>query len=289
MTIIVTALFPKHVVQVSDRKLSWSRGKSIVRQEDKWNKATVFGDWATIAYTGPARLPDQRTDQWITETISPTTAVDEALNFLWEGANERLREKQWNPPDLAIIVAGWMEEAGKLEPFRAAISNYLLPDGKIGPARDEFNVLLSRQREPGLGIYIAGRNMPRRDVMTMGRTLKRAFRRGVSMPALAMTIVNAARGLHDLWIGESFNAVIVPQPVPGRPFRSLIGGMQSGPQVDMPVALYFPGPNAGPEYVMPNFAGGGMAFTDISVIPRALTPDEITGRYRAGRPMPPQF
>jgi hypothetical protein len=286
MTIIVTALFPKHVLQVSDRKLSWARGKAIVQQEDRWNKAIVFGDWATIAYTGPARLPDQRTDQWITETISRTTMVDQAINELWEKANDRLQQKQWNPPELAIVVAGWMQDAGKVEPFRAAISNYLLPEGKHGPARDQFNVLMSRQQEAGLGIYIAGRNMPRRNFMMMGRTLKRAYRRGVSMPTMAEVIVNAARGLHDRWIGESFNAVIVPEPVPGRPFRGMIGASQGGPQPDLPLALYFPGPNAGPEYVMPNFGGGGMAVTDISVIPRALTAEEVAERYRAGPPMP---
>ena len=286
MTIIVTALFQSHVIQVSDHKLSWYKGKNLVRQEDRWNKATVFGDWATIAYTGPARLPDQRTDQWITETISLTTSVDEAINLLWEAANDRHRRKQWNPPELAIVIAGWMQDGDQLQPFRAAITNYLLPDGQHGPAREQFNVLLSRQQEAGLGIYIAGRDMPRRDVMTMGRTLKRAFRRGVSMPTMAKVMVTAARGLHNRWIGESFNAVIVPRPVPGRPFQGVIGAMQGGPQPDNPLALYFPGPNAEPDYVMPNFGGGGLAITDFSVIPRALTAAEIAERYRAGRPKP---
>src|SRR5450759_1615313 len=239
MTIIVTALFPRHVIQVSDRKLSWLKGKTMVRQEDRWNKATVFGDWATIAYTGPARLPGQRTDQWITETISRTTSVDEAIQLLLEGANDRLHRKEWNPPELAIVVAGWIQDADKLQPFRAAISNYLLPEGKHGPARDEFNVLLSRQQDAGLGIYVAGRDMPRPDVMTMGRTLKRAFNGGVSMPTMAKVMVDAARGLHDRWIGDSFNAVIVPKPVPGRPFQGVIGAMQGRPQPDSPTALYF--------------------------------------------------
>jgi hypothetical protein len=288
LTIIVTALLPDHVIQVSDRKLTWSRGTKVVRQEDRWNKATVFGDWATIAYTGPARLPDQRTDQWVTETISPVTAVDEAINRLWQGANERLKLNQWNPRELAIIVAGWMEDAGKVDPFRAAISNFLLPEQEIGPARDTFDVLMSRQTQAGLGIYVAGRTMPRPAVNALGRTLRRGFKRGISMPAVAMAMVTAARNLNDRWIGESFNAVIVPRPVPGRPFRTVVGGMQSGPNLDNPMALYFPGANAGPEYVMPNFGGAGMALTDISVIPRALSPEEVAARYRAGRPVPRQ-
>jgi hypothetical protein len=99
LTIIVTALLPDHVIQVSDRKLTWSVGTKVVRQEDRWNKATVFGDWATIAYTGPARLSDQRTDQWITETISPVTAVDEAI--CCNGVNHRLTASQSSYSKLA--------------------------------------------------------------------------------------------------------------------------------------------------------------------------------------------
>jgi hypothetical protein len=286
MTIVLTALFPLHVVQVSDRMLSWISAGKVTRQEDRWNKATVFGDWATIAYTGPARLPDQRTDQWITETISPFTQVDQAINRLREEADRRMQANEWNPPELAIVVAGWMEDGNKVEPFRAAISNYLVPNGKVSAVRSTFDILLSRPEQPGLAIYVAGRNMPRKNVSLMGRTMRRTYRRHASMSTMARILVDGARALKDRFIGDSFNAVILPRPVQGRPVQTLFGAMQGTGHPDVPLGLYFPGGGAGPEFVMPNVGGGGSAFTDISVLPRALTAEEVGERYRAGPPLP---
>jgi hypothetical protein len=271
---------------VSDRKLTWVKNSAIVHEEDVWNKATVFCRSATIAYTGPARIQDQRTDQWIADAIAPCTNIDEALERLRAGATDHLSRGHWNPRGLAIVAAGWRREHGQTVPFRAAISNYLEPGGQTGPLRDSFAVLMSNQLAPGLGIYVAGRDMPRTNTLRMGRSIKRGYERRISMKTVARTMIEVARELHDPYVGESFNSVVVPLPS-NESARDVFEAMMEGPKPNIPTSYYFPAAGAYPEYVIPNFACAGFQMTDIIVHPRALTPEEIAERYRAGRPLPP--
>jgi hypothetical protein len=65
MTLIITAMSPYRVIQVSDRRLTLPGGKL---HDDKANKAvTVRCDDAyfSVAYTGLARVRDKRTRTWI--------------------------------------------------------------------------------------------------------------------------------------------------------------------------------------------------------------------------------
>lgn len=286
MTMILTAVLPRYIVQVSDRKLTWSINGQVVLQEDRWNKATVFVDKATIAFAGPARLPIERTDQWIAETISATTTVDEALELLWEGATERLARGEWNPPGLAIVCARWKEIDGVLLPGRTVITDYMDQGGAAGRLRDHFYVLDSTQIEPGLSLYAAGQPLPFDKVRTLGRRIKAAYEHGVSMRLIAEIVVSVMRDLRNPLVGESFNAVVLPKPLLGRPVQALLDTVRQGPNLTAPTVYYFAGPSAAAEYVLPNLVGGGLAVTDITVHARAMTAEEVAARYRAGRPLP---
>ena len=75
MTLIITAMSPHRVVQVSDRRLTLPGGKLY---DDEANKAVTVGcgdAYFSVAYTGLARLRDKstrrwiRTDEWIANSL----------------------------------------------------------------------------------------------------------------------------------------------------------------------------------------------------------------------------
>ena len=75
MTLIITALSPDKVVQVSDRKLTYASGKTYTEAANK--AVTVWCDDAyfSVAYTGLAHIHDKearlrkRTDKWIAHSL----------------------------------------------------------------------------------------------------------------------------------------------------------------------------------------------------------------------------
>lgn len=65
MTLIITAMWPHRIVQVSDRRLTLPGGKLY---DDEANKAVTVGcddAYFSVAYTGLASLRDKRTRTWI--------------------------------------------------------------------------------------------------------------------------------------------------------------------------------------------------------------------------------
>ena len=288
MTIVASILLPTHVVQVSDRMLTWQVGNKVVRQEDKWNKATVFGDRASIAYTGVARLPDQRTDQWITETLMNETDVGMAMTTLAAAADERLRLGQFKPAGLTVVFAGWSERASnETWPAVGLITNTMTQQGTATQPRSKFDVFSLEYHDPNvLEIHTAGQVLPASSKRTLSRGIKNLVTKGKSPAAVARLTITKINEMKNPYIGRSFLAVVLPRPVAGRPFTGLVGAVQSGPHPNAPCSYFFPTPKAEPTYVMPNITGGGTAFTDISVIPRALTAEEVKARFEAGRPKP---
>ncbi len=287
MTIVVSLLFPTHVVQVSDRMLTFQVGSKTVRQEDKWNKATVFGDRAAIAYTGAARVPDQRTDQWITETLMNVTDVGQAMALLAAAADDRLKRGQIRPPGLTVVFAGWSEQLGQMWPAVGLVTNILTPAGASTAPRPKFDMFSYESHVGGqLGIHVAGQPMPINAKNALARSVKNAVAKGTSMAAVARLTAMKITEMRNPYVGQSFLAVVLPRPVAGRPASTLVGAVQTGPHPDSPCSYFFPAPGADPLYVMPNITGGGVAITDISVIPRALTPEEVKAHFRAGPPKP---
>jgi len=268
--------------------LTWQVGNKVVRQEDKWNKATVFGDRASIAYTGVARLPDQRTDQWITETLMNETDVGMAMTTLAAAADERLRLGQFKPAGLTVVFAGWSERASnETWPAVGLITNTMTQQGTATQPRSKFDVFSLEYHDPNvLEIHTAGQVLPASSKRTLSRGIKNLVTKGKSPAAVARLTITKINEMKNPYIGRSFLAVVLPRPVAGRPFTGLVGAVQSGPHPNAPCSYFFPTPKAEPTYVMPNITGGGTAFTDISVIPRALTAEEVKARFEAGRPKP---
>jgi hypothetical protein len=159
MTLVISLITREHVVQVSDRKLVWLRGRQIVEEDDHRNKAVVWCNRLAFAYTGFAELgKDHRTDLWIAgelgewgQSIPPDgQSQDALLAALAKAAARELSSAPWRdvPRDRrqhAIVAAGWAcFDGGDFEPYIATLSNYGGKPGNPTPAQDHFEAGVQR-------------------------------------------------------------------------------------------------------------------------------------------------
>src|SRR4051794_20829200 len=98
MTLMISVITDKAVLQVSDRRLIWLEADGSTRpMNDNKNKAVVFGKRMVFAYTGLANLGPrrQRTDEWLAEEIRQAIqgpgSQDEILEHIARKATERLQ------------------------------------------------------------------------------------------------------------------------------------------------------------------------------------------------------
>lgn len=79
MTLALACISQNHVVQVSDRRLTWITGSHAGKvADDSQNKALVVCNRFTLAYTGLAQVANQKTDEWVLDIaagINPTSAL----------------------------------------------------------------------------------------------------------------------------------------------------------------------------------------------------------------------
>lgn len=124
MTLIITVLTRKHVVQVSDRRITtiYPNGKTTVAS-DNGNKAIyVIGADChfAVSYTGLARIADQPTDDWLSGKISSANTdfqPYERLKAVVEGpAITELKRFAQQPTggriDTTIVMAGFRASPG---------------------------------------------------------------------------------------------------------------------------------------------------------------------------------
>lgn len=150
MTLVVSLTSPEQVVQVSDRRLVWIRGRQIVDEDDDRNKAVVWCNRLTVAYTGLAELGEEsRTDLWIADALREWSAAtpperqkqDALIEALPEAASVELSRPPFRavPRDRkqqAIVGAGWARFNGgsDFEPYIAVVANYRSDSGRPTPA-----------------------------------------------------------------------------------------------------------------------------------------------------------
>src|SRR5262245_35518192 len=106
MTLIFSLLTNTHIVQVSDRKLTWKRGSRYELCDDETNKAVVWCNRAVFSYTGISKVGQERTDHWIRDAIRPANSLDEALELLVGTCNRAASPVQIDNQRLAIACAG---------------------------------------------------------------------------------------------------------------------------------------------------------------------------------------
>jgi hypothetical protein len=146
MTLILSCLTPEYIIQVSDRKLTYPDGTVF---DETANKAIVFHNRASIAYTGIAMIGSQRTDEWITDQIKHCTGVQDAITTLKKALDERIVQLAAPNRWLTVCFDLWgTQDPGQPDrPWSVALSNQIDPKTKKRPAQplatfEQFNQTL---------------------------------------------------------------------------------------------------------------------------------------------------
>ncbi|MCW5799983.1 MAG: hypothetical protein KIT40_15915 [Nitrospira sp.] len=126
MTLLLTALTPRHIVQVSDRRVVWQKNDQIVKTEDSYVKAVLTSSFA-CSYTGLANLGSGDTADWIATVLSDhTTDPDRGITSLMQAATQQLSRRTGDNQKLGIVCAGWIvkSETKRFMPRATVISNF---------------------------------------------------------------------------------------------------------------------------------------------------------------------
>ena len=267
MTLVLTCLTPELIVQASDRRVTRVLANGDIKvEDDERNKAIVYKNVATLAYTGQAELgADKRTDYWILYAINKTPKVGDALRALASSADTDFaeRRRRWPAVDAAewrhaFVLAGWSgpTDDAPIRPYFAAVSNALDADGAwIAKARDSFTVRVTDlPANEEFSVHAAGVAPRPNDLATLSRQIRRALRHGAWPDVIATHLVDAIRHVSG-WsgrVGKSVLVVSIPKVSLGRAGGVLVRGDDVIDRVALS-SVYYPKDATQPERYGPHF------------------------------------
>jgi hypothetical protein len=185
VTLILSCLTRDYVLQVSDRRLVFVYPNGTWKlAEDDQNKAVVVNRTLIFAYTGWAKIAEQKTNLWFAEVIKPFVDSDR----LHEGTLEVARRateyfvRQRYRPELKLhtfIGVGWQRRRrdGVNVPIAVRITNAL--DDQCRPlarARRDFVVhKAGLRRLAGIKVLANGYPVEQARLVRLERRLRRSY------------------------------------------------------------------------------------------------------------------
>jgi hypothetical protein len=242
MTLLATLVCDEFVMQVSDRRMS--RGGKPVPGE--WNKAVVWCNLASVAYTGNAfrdRRQTKPVDDWVAETIGPATSVYELFGYLIHGAEAWLKRT----PAIhrqAFSLVGWAPHLdGRFVPYAGLISNFHDERGDLRLTTREFSwVRVARNDRPRRGTFHlarAGVTVTKEEFRSAFRGIKRLFRSDVDPARAADILTHLIRLIakRELTVGADVMVTCIPKPS-GEAAASLVTARTGKPNLQVPTFFY---------------------------------------------------
>ncbi|MFI7662311.1 hypothetical protein ACIBTW_25840 [Micromonospora parva] len=237
MTLIGTLASDTVVVQVSDRRISLLRGDgSTELRDDVTNKAVLYENRATLAFTGLAELENQTTDMWIAQRLAEEPDLNAGLERLTSDLTELFRRRPYRGHCHSIVITGWKRNG--LEdptPFSGLVSNHFRLGGNwlSSPlAQFDWFVEMARPNIPTL-VFVPNL-MPRGAGTALYRQLLRVKNRGLNVTNAVTLIAEAIHSIADYrpTVGRELMVSILPKSaVPRGPVPEMIvlsGGVDPG-------------------------------------------------------------
>lgn len=262
MTLVLSYLTPDFVVQVSDRRLTWSNGSVA---DDSSNKATVYCGRMAFAYTGLAQIKTHKTDEWLTMLLARAKSMPEAMKMLKDEATAHFRGISETPRQRrhAFVAVGWTRRAVE-EPFRrilVRVSNFHdATGGELAEGGSEFSSalwILEPNEPPRLNV--TGRQLTEDEALLLGDGLRHMQdATDVAFALARMVRIVAAR---DAAVGRGILAVHIPRAAVeamGPEFEVLFGA-PFGPRTAG--SAYFPANSQEMVQYGPNVACYGVGMT----------------------------
>ena len=256
MTLVLTALTHHEVIQVSDRRFTYMRGRELVKRDDENNKAILFCGRLMFAFTGFGDLGMERqTDVWLANRICDVIAEtkqpgDQAnvLQGIGAKTTDLFRKPRYRGQRHAFVGAGWVRfnadlpgtpaSPGEMQPYMALISNFHDEARELSTASSEFSVFV---RVLGLDenvlVFDAPHHLSSIEMQQLTSELTAADRAPVTMVhALAGWLRTVAARDPNVGRGLMINYLPRSALAPGQAFTAIA----SGPLADVQTFLYVP-------------------------------------------------
>jgi hypothetical protein len=287
MTLVISCLTEEYAIQVSDRRLTNSRGEVV---EDNENKAIDWGGQVAFGYTGLARILSKPTDYWLSEVLLTNTSPLGSISLTDAIENARakatkdfkrinVKNQEWKR--LTIIGVGWVQpfdeiknkktlfDMNKNRPVICWISNCLDDKGNIlSEPNQEFKtkMILVEQFRYDFLLLAIGQQVSADKLILLRHNIARCLKhKGVGPEPVGRFLVETIRSVskENITVGSSVMVACIPKsslirsriPMPDGSMGYLV--FSSKPQRYNRTFLYVPdGQDEGVNYG-PNFVYGG--------------------------------
>lgn len=320
MTLLLTCVTPRFVVQASDRRLTFLNGTSA---EEIANKATMLCRQATFAYTGLSRCSvTERTDELLLRCLAkPGTTFDAILNELAKEAGTSIRNLplQVRPSERSAVrrtsfVGGGflgMRNPGQygrsptpddLHPFIAVISNaQTLLSEEWRPESDrDFSVYrVFLDESSSFILHAAGQPFIGNERMALERCIRKNLDRIDHPESLARLLARSVRTVsgRNKKVGPNVMCTIVRRDKVQSPATVFRGGMaplipevrsesnyfkwpHGGPDDDFTQFIFSPGDPNALYYYGPNYTCNGLRIAGMLFGPHPIPADLLPPRPR---------
>jgi hypothetical protein len=208
VTLILTAMTPNTLVQVSDMRLTDTWTWKVV--DETTTKAIVYEGRAMWAFAGPACMGNQPTAVWLASLLADN-GPDGIVDAIGRSADSILRRYPEHARRFAVVAAGWEGSPGTLSPRYRQIANFDFVSGELWPGMRAFEERLDPRRDKAK-VFAAGIALPpslRAEIE--GYVRRRAGRR------------NENAGDVVAILAAAFSTLAVQHPRVGR--RALVGSI----------------------------------------------------------------
>jgi len=268
LTLALACISDNHVVQVSDRRLTWITGPHAGKvADDGRNKALVVCNRFVLAYTGLAQIANQKTDEWalnVAARVNPASAQGISETIAKEATEEfrKLKIKKTSRRH-AFLISGWAKFNRADAPFSSfvsSISNALDNNWQWLPEPED----IFRIRTVALGprsFLLAGVGRPLGAVVRnrLIRRIRAYAGRDRGPEAYIQLLATAIRetAVSDRYIGKDLIAVSLPRAALDKELGLFVPLAFPMPS-DKPFALYLPDKAEAISYT-PNYTCGGIS------------------------------
>jgi hypothetical protein len=236
MTLILSMFYRDHIIQVSDRRLTDSKGRLF---DDDSNKAVFFENRILIAYTGLSNTGGQKTDHWLAQTLAEIEAESDSTyvnpDWLFTKLADRATDAfQKISPAYglnkaqkrhAFVALGWYKRnnSGQYDPIFYSISNAFTENFTwLVEAQDKFSVRRFPQQNTHYSAFLlqSGEQISIQRLNKLSRKIRECGNRGTSPEAVLTLLVNAVRNEAKTkrTIGQNLLIVSIPKNSINSPF-----------------------------------------------------------------------
>lgn len=131
MTLILTAMTRRSVIQVADMRLTNVRTGRV--EDESTAKMVASAGRFVLSFAGPASMGREPTAKWMTRVLSEVNDPGEILEVLADSAERIVRRYPPHIRGLAVVGAGWSGESDRSGPTYIQLTNFDFGSGALLP------------------------------------------------------------------------------------------------------------------------------------------------------------